>query len=264
MEVRGREPRVRIALHLLVEAGVAVGEVLERDVELRVQRVVERGRLRGVCAHGRVGRLLVDDVVLRPPAAHVVREDDVRGELVAQRAPTAARTRTRARRRSPARGSPRDPARRERRRGCVPRTRWKSRRTSFQYACISCASPRCERSVCSLAVALRARLEQHVVREDRDDVVRPGVLHVHRRERAVRVPGRPALAGVHAAGEVLVAEAEGRGAAKRGRAARGVGEADLDRGRPAVRQRRQGGRRRGEDEEEDERQQPAHADEDAG
>ena len=53
----------------------------------RVQRTVERRGLRGVRADGRIGRLLVDDVVLRPPAAHVVREDDVRRELVAERDP---------------------------------------------------------------------------------------------------------------------------------------------------------------------------------
>src|SRR5581483_5935089 len=82
-------PRPRVAFDLPVEARVAVGEVLERDVETGVQGAVERSRLRGVRAHRRIPRILVDDVVPRPPAAHVGSEDAA--------AAGAARTSTRAR-----------------------------------------------------------------------------------------------------------------------------------------------------------------------
>ena len=90
-----------------------------------------------------------------------------------------------------------------------------------------------------LVAAAGLRLQQHVVGQHRHLAVRPRVLHVHRRERPVRVPRRPALAGVHAAGEVLVAEAERRDLAQRCRAARLVGDAELQRVRPLRGQRRQ-------------------------
>ena len=71
-------------------------------------------------------------------------------------------------------------------------------------------------------------LEHLVVREDRDHAVRDRVLDVPLHEVAAGVPGRPAVAGVHAAREVLVAETErGVGAEASGAAGR-VGEPDLE------------------------------------
>ena len=99
------------------------------------------------------------------------------------------------------------------------------------------------------AAGRRVRLEEHVVREHRDGPVVGRVRDVPADELAVRVPGGPAVPGVHAAREVLVAELEGRGGAERRRAARRVREAELDPvGRPRGRERREragGARRRG-------------------
>ena len=78
-----------------------------------------------------------------------------------------------------------------------------------------------------------------VVAEHGDLVGGPRLGHVHRDERAVRVPRAPARSGVHSAGEVLVAHAERCAAVQRLRVAGRVGETDLQRLRPAVRQRRQ-------------------------
>ena len=50
----------------LVVAGVAVGEVLEGEVERGVEGAVEGGRPGGIGHHGAVGRVLVDDVVPGP------------------------------------------------------------------------------------------------------------------------------------------------------------------------------------------------------
>ena len=87
----------------------------------------------------------------------------------------------------------------------------------------------------------RGRLQEHVVGEDRDGSVVGRVRDVPADELAVRVPGGPAVPGVHATGEVLVAELEGRGSAERRRAARRVREAELDPvGRPRGRERGSG------------------------
>jgi SAM-dependent methyltransferase len=69
-------------------------------------------------------------------------------------------------------------------------------------------------------------------------VVRDRVLHVHRDEAAVGVPRRPAVPGVHAAREVLVAEAERRRPPQRSRPARRVGQPELKRVRPGAWERR--------------------------
>ena len=263
VEVRRREPRVRIVLDLLVEAGVAVREVLEGDVELRVQGVVERGRLRRVRHHRRVRRILVDDVVLRSPAAHVVREDHVRRELVPQRHPLLRerrreRDRVRLLQIAPEIGLDvhdhrlRPVHALEEETHVVPVRGHHLRVVQVREVGLR------------LAAALRIRLQHHVVRQHRDDVVSPRVLDVHRRERAVRVPRRPARAGVHAAGEVLVAEAERGGGAELGGASRRVRQPDLEGRRPAVRERRQlrrGGR--GKQEEDEQRGEAAYAHEDS-
>ncbi len=90
------------------------------------------------------------------------------------------------------------------------------------------------------------RLANHVVGEDGRDVVRQRLARVHARERAVRVPGGPAGPGVHATGQVLVAEAEGRAAAQGGRTAGRVGQAELDAVRGPAAGRLGGERRCGE------------------
>ena len=72
--------------------------------------------------------------------------------------------------------------------------------------------------------AARRRLVDHVVGEDRRDAVwRPSPGCSRWRTGRRRVPGRPAVAGVDAAGEVLVAEAEGRARLHGRGAAGGVG-----------------------------------------
>src|SRR5205823_1338024 len=68
-------------------------------------------------------------------------------------------------------------------------------------------------------VAPRQRLADHVVREDGPDPRLRRLVDVARDEAAVLVPGRPARAGVDAAGEILVAVAERRVPAHRCRAA---------------------------------------------
>ena len=238
MEVGGREPRLRVALDLLVEARVAVGEVLEGHVELRVQREVEVRRLGRVGAHRRVARLLVDDVVLRPPAAHVVGEDHVRRHRIPQADPLLREG-----------GAERDGVRLL---DVTPEVgldvhddRLRAAHALEQQLHIGPVGLHQRRvaqvrEVCRRLVAARAlRLQQLVVGQHRDLAVRPRLLHVHRGERAVRIPVRPAVAGVHAAGQVLVAEAERRRLAERRRTARRVAEAELHRRRPAVRERRQ-------------------------
>jgi hypothetical protein len=79
-------------------------------------------------------------------------------------------------------------------------------------------------------------------------------------ERAALVPSRPALPRVRAAREVLVAEAERHALPERGRAAATVAQPELERLRPALRERRKAARRgpgagsdgeRGEDREQD-------------
>ena len=248
MEVGGREPRLRVALDLLVEAGIPVGVVLEGDVELRVQGEVELGRLGRVGAHRGVGRILVDDVVLRAEAAHVVREDHVRGEGVAKRDPLLRE-----------RGPERDGVRLL---DVSPEVRLDvdddRLRPPYPLEHQSHVLPVRLHQLCvaqvreirlRLVAAVRVRLQEHVVGEHRNHAVRPGVADVHRRERAAGVPRRPALPRVHASREVLVADAERRRLAKRRRAARRIGEPELKRLRPAVRERRQlGGGGRGEGE----------------
>ena len=204
---------------------------------MRVQRAVERRGLRSVGPDSRVGRVLVDDVVLRAPAAHVVGEDHVGREL-SRSFTHCARTTTRGPRRPPARGSPRDRARRARRPASNPDAREEQldvgpvRRHGRRVAKV--------RQICVRFVAAGGlRLQEHVVGEHRGDAVRPRVLCVHRRERPVRVPRRPPRPGVDAAREVLVAKAERCSAAEGGRTAGIVGDADLQRVRPMSRCRGQ-------------------------
>ena len=83
------------------------------------------------------------------------------------------------------------------------------------------------------------RLSDLVVGEHGDDVVRFGLCDVVADERAAGVPGLPALAGVHATGEILVAQADRRGGREAGGTAGGVGESELQVAeRPADRLRR--------------------------
>src|SRR5439155_18370161 len=78
-----------------------------------------------------------------------------------------------------------------------------------------------------------------VVRDYRRDPVARGLLYIEHRELRVGVPGGPALAGVHAAGEVLIAERERRGRAERRRSVGPVGHPYLERpARPLRRKRR--------------------------
>ena len=238
MEVGGLEPGVRVAVDLRVEPRVAVGEILERDVEPRVQRSVERRRLRGVRAHRRVGRILVDDVVLRPPAAHVVREDHVRRELVAQLHPLLRERRGEVDRVRLLEVAPeigldvhddrlRPVHAREEQSYVAPVRRHRLGVLQVRQVGVR------------LVTAARLRLQQHVVGQHRDLGVTPRVVDVHRREGAVRVPRRPALAGVCPAGEVLVAEAERRGPSQRRGAAGRVREPELKGVRPALGERRE-------------------------
>src|SRR5207248_266794 len=80
---------------------------------------------------------------------------------------------------------------------------------------------------------------EHVVRQHRNLRVGPRVLDVHRRERPVGIPRRPAAARVDAAGEVLVPKAERRDAAQRGGPSGLVRHAELEGTRPPLRERRQ-------------------------
>ena len=91
------------------------------------------------------------------------------------------------------------------------------------------------------AAGRRVRLEEHVVREDRGHAVGHRVLRrTSVTNCAVGVPGRPAVARVDATGEVLVAELERGGGTERGGAAGRVGETELDAvRRPGWRQRRE-------------------------
>ena len=207
-----------------------------------MERAVERGRLRGIRANRRIRRLLVDDVVLRPPAAHVVREDHVRRELIAQRHPAlrergAEVDRTCLLEVAPQVGLDVDDDRlrpldaSEEQAHVVPVRGHRRRVTQVGEVGVR------------LVASTRLRLQQHVVRQHRNLAVLPGLVDVHRGERAVRVPGRPALTRVHAAGEVLVAEAERSSASKRSGSTGRVADAELQRVRPRLRERRQRRRR---------------------
>jgi hypothetical protein len=104
------------------------------------------------------------------------------------------------------------------------------------------------------------RLADLVVDENRRHAMLCRLSDVGGRELAVRVPARPAAvlavrAGVDAAGEVLVAEAERGGGLHRGGAARIAHPAELERRRPAGRQGRQRLGRRGTGERHDARAQ---------
>ena len=88
---------------------------------------------------------------------------------------------------------------------------------------------------------VRLGLEELVVAEDRDLARGPRLAVVERHERAVRVPGRPALARVGPARQVLVAEAERRLPAEGRRATGGVGHSQLERRRPPRREWGQAG-----------------------
>ena len=71
------------------------------------------------------------------------------------------------------------------------------------------------------------RLSDLVVGEHGDDVVRFGLCDVVADEGAAGVPGLPALARVHATGEILVAQADRRDGREPGGTAGGVGESKL-------------------------------------
>ena len=170
------------------------------------------------------------------PTAHVVSENDVRRELVAERDPLLREGRrerdvVRLLEISPQIGLDVDD---HGLRALHPREQ--------QPHVVPVRSHRrCVAQVGEIGVGLvspaRLRLQQHVVRQDGDLSVPPRVGDVHRRERPVRVPRRPALPRVHAAGEILVAKAERGCLAQRGGVAGRVTEPELQRLRPAGGQR---------------------------
>ena len=246
-------------LHVLVEARIAVGEVLERQVEGRAERSIEGRRTPRVGDHRPICGILDGDVVSGAPPAHVPGEDHVRGEAVAHAHELLGEAR-RVLRKSI--GDDRRNARsvaagrglldvapevgldvqHHRRRPC------RAAEERLGIGPVGLHRPRIPqvREVgVRLVASARLRLQQLVEGEDRDQARSPRLAHVARDERAVGVPGRPARAGVDPAGEVLVTEAEGRARTQRPCAAGCVREPDLQRLRPAMRQGRKGGGPRG-------------------
>ena len=241
-EIGGREPRLRVALDLLVEAGIAIGEVLERDVEVRVQRAIERRGARRIRAHRRIRRTSYTMSWFVPQPLMWYARITFGASASRSLHPLLREAATRARPAPPAEVAPeigldvhhdrlRAVDAREEQLDVAPVRRHGAR------------VPHVRQVRVLLVAAARLRLQHHVVAEDRR----------HRRattspartstRTSRRVPRRPALARVDPAGEVLVTEAERRRRAQRSRSVGLVGHADLQRARPVRRQVRQ--RRRG-------------------
>ena len=264
-EVGGAEPRgAAITVDRLLEASVTVAELGEGDVEISAEGGVEIAGAGSEGVGGGVVGLAVLDVDPRPPDTQVVAKEDVGGVLV---------TELDDRLRHPGGGvwEARDIGHAgtsdlgEDGTGVIARGSLLQVPPHIRFDLEDNlvggeGSSLLEEELQVVVVGVhggrvlevgvdRARfagggagrgLEDLVVREDGDEPVGDRILNVVFGEIAVGVPVGPAVAGVDAPREVLVAEAIWSGGLEGGRAAGAIAGAELEGGRPASGQQASG------------------------
>ena len=257
-EIGSSEPgRAAIAVNQLLETGVAVAEFGKSDIEVRAEGVVEVASFCGEGIGGGVVRLADLDIDAGAPDAHVVAEDDVRGILVSQLNDRLGHAGEGIGETCDVGHAGASDLHRD---GCgvvargalfekaphvgldvkddlVVRERAGLLEEELEVVVVGAHG----RGVLEVVVdafgfALRSagcRLADLVVGEHGRDAVRDGILDVVRGERAVGVPVRPAVAGVHACSEVLITEGVRCHGFHGGGTTGAVGMADLERRGPA-------------------------------
>ena len=251
VEVRGIPPRrAAIAIDRLLETRVAITEFCEGDIEVGAERGIKGGRPGAKGIDRGIGRVAVLDVVAGAPDADRVAELHVRGIAVAQANHGLGEPADRV-------GEPGEVGKAG---GCYLRGHScgviargtllhvaphvgfhvedglparRGRLLEEELEVLPVGDHRrgvLEVVVDALHLSLvdaRGGLVDLIVGEDGSDPGRRRLLHVVGDELRVGVPIRPAVAGVHAAGEVLITESVGGVGPHRGSAIRLIGEADL-------------------------------------